>query len=213
MHQHRRVARRAAHGVVIVSPGLLLALLLIGAALLSFLLIRLWRWHRARERARSILESITRIGADFRRDVMIADGNGGSLHIDYLLLTPKGLVVVDLRDVSGNVFGSDQMSEWTVMSGARRFTIPNPLGALYDKVAAVKSYSLDSPVEGRIAFTPDAAFPKGVPRWVSKVEQLSIEFPISNPEALRSGAALHGDAWVSVLARLSPSPLRKGAAV
>jgi type II secretory pathway pseudopilin PulG len=189
-------------------PILIVALVVVGG-LLSFAVIRVLRWYRARERARSILTAITHIGADFRRDVMIADGNGGSLHLDFLLLTPKGLLVVDLRDVSGNVFGSDQMSEWTVMNGASRFTIPNPLSALYDKVAAVKSCTADAPVEGRIAFTSEALFPKGQPRWVTRVDELAVEFPVTTRDALVSGSALHSAAWVSVLDRLSPSPLRK----
>jgi hypothetical protein len=188
---------------------LLLALLVVFGSLLSFAVIRLLRWYRARERARRILNAITCVGADFRRDVMIADGNGGSLHLDFLLLTPKGLLVVDLRDVSGNVFGSDQMSEWTVMNGASRFTFPNPLGALYDKVAAVKSCAPDTPVQGRIAFTSDALFPKGQPRWVTRVDELAVEFPVTTSDTLANVSAQHSAAWVSVLERVSPSPLRK----
>jgi hypothetical protein len=190
----------------------LLALLVVGlGAVLSAAVIAGLRWHRARERTRRILAAITGIAADHRRDVMIADGNGGALHIDFLLLTPKGLVVVDVRDVSGNVFGSDQMSEWTVMSGPKRFTFPNPLGGLYDKVAAVKSHALEAPVDGRIAFTSGAMFPKGMPRSVAKVEELAVEFPVSSAEALTRGAAAYGAAWASVLTQLAPSPLRKPA--
>ncbi len=190
----------------------LLALLIVGAgAILSAAVIAALRWHRARERARRILAAITGIAADHRRDVMIADGNGGALHIDFLLLTPKGLIVVDLRDVSGNVFGSDQMSEWTVMNGPKRFTFPNPLGGLYDKVAAVKTHAQESPVDGRIAFTSGAMFPKGMPRSVTKTDELAAEFPVSSAEALARGCAAHGAAWASVLTQLAPSPLRKPA--
>ncbi len=190
-----------------------LGLVAICGAVLSYAVIRLLRWYRARERERALLASMTSLGADYRRDVVIADGNGGTLHIDFILLTGKGMLVVDLRDLEGNVFGSDQMSEWTVMSGARRFTFPNPQAALYDKVAAVKSFALDAPVEGRVAFTAKADFPKGVPRSVTKLDQLAIEFPPLNAEALKAAAAAHRGGWESVLARLSPSPLRKTEAI
>lgn len=192
----------------------LLALLVVGVgAVLSAALIAALRWRRAREHTRRILAAITGVAADHRRDVMIADGNGGSLHLDFLLLTPKGLIVVDLRDVSGNVFGSDQMSEWTVMSGPKRFTFPNPLGGLYDKIAAVKTHALEAPVDGRIALTSGAMFPKGMPRSVTKTDELAAEFPVSSVEALARGSAAYGAAWANVLTQLAPSPLRKPAAL
>lgn len=190
---------------------LLTLLIAVAGALLSLVLIAAWRWYRARERSRRLVAAITHFAADHRRDVMIADGNGGSLHIDFLLLTQRGLLVVDLRDVAGNVFGSDQMSEWTVMNGASRFTFPNPLGALYDKVAAVKSHARDTPVDGRVAFTAGALFPKGMPAAVALIDQLAVEFPVVSAEALASGAAAHGAAWGQVLTQLTPSPLRKPA--
>ena len=56
------------------------------------------------------------------RNVLVPDGNGGDVHLDYVLLTARGLVVLDIRDVRGNVFGSDQMKEWTVMARGRRAT-------------------------------------------------------------------------------------------
>src|SRR5437588_7966815 len=55
-------------------------------------------------------------------DALVPDGMGGGYHVDYLLLTQRGVVVIDLRDVRGNIFGADQMAEWTVMDGPHRFT-------------------------------------------------------------------------------------------
>src|SRR5580704_11100401 len=55
-------------------------------------------------------------------DTLVPDGMGGGFHVDYLLLTLRGVVVIDLRDVRGNIFGGDQMAEWTVMDGPHRFT-------------------------------------------------------------------------------------------
>jgi hypothetical protein len=86
--------------------------------------------------------------------------------------------VIDLRNVAGNVFGGDQMREWTVMEGARRFTFVNPLNGLYDRVAVVKALAGDMPVEGRILFTGGAKFPKGLPRWTSTLASLTPDFLI-----------------------------------
>ena len=84
---------------------------------------------------------------------------------------------VDLRDVQGNIFGGDQMAEWTVMDGSRRFTFTNPQSALYDRIAAVKGVAGEVPVEGRIVFTRRGKFPKGLPKWTLMVDSLRAEFP------------------------------------
>ena len=97
--------------------------------------------------------------------MLVPDGMGGGFHVDFLLLTMRGVVVIDLRDVQGNIFGGDQMAEWTVMDGAQRFTFTNPQSALYDRIAAVKAVAGDVPVEGRIVFTRRGKFPKGLPKW------------------------------------------------
>ena len=66
------------------------------------------------------------------------------IHIDHLLLTPRGILVLDTRRVAGLIFGGDQMSDWTVM-GRSRFTFDNPQPALYDRIAAVKALAGDFP--------------------------------------------------------------------
>ena len=66
--------------------------------------------------------AVTSCGFEHLRDVLVPDGQGGTLHVDFLLLTARGVVVIDLRDVEGNIFGGDQMTEWTVMHRALRYT-------------------------------------------------------------------------------------------
>ena len=51
---------------------------------------------------------VTSGAADYLRNVLIPDGNGGDFHLDFLLLTSRGLVVIDMRDITGNVFGGPQ---------------------------------------------------------------------------------------------------------
>src|ERR1700757_2409782 len=122
--------------------------------------------------------AVTAAGSDYLVDMLVPDGMGGGFHVDFLLLTTRGILVVDLRDVKGNIFGGDQMAEWTVMDGPRRFTFINPQSALYDRIAAVKAVTGDVPVEGRIVFTRRARFPKGLPKWTLMVDALRAEFPL-----------------------------------
>ena len=168
-----------------------------------------WRAGR-RRRARSELhDSILSIAFDHAQNVLVPDGNGGVMHIDYLLLTSRGLLVVDLRDIPGNIFGGDQMTEWTAMEGARRQTFPNPQGALYDRVAAVRSLAGDLTVEGRILFTRRGRFPKGLPRWTLMVDSLRTEFPPPDTHAFESWLVRYRETWERVRSELKPSPLRR----
>jgi hypothetical protein len=130
---------------------------------------------------------------------------GGSYHVDYLLLTLRGVVVVDLRDVRGNIFGGDQMAEWTVIDGARRFTFTNPQGALYDRIAAVKAVAGEVPVEGRIVFTRRGKFPKGLPKWTLMIDALRAEFPQADFESPAESAARFREGWQRLKEAVKPS--------
>ena len=41
-----------------------------------------------------------RAGSDHLVDVLVPDGMGGNFHVDFLLLTSRGILVIDLRDVT-----------------------------------------------------------------------------------------------------------------
>ena len=104
----------------LATPENQLIALLVGAIVLVSALVSIWRVYR-RRRARSRLNAaITAVGLDALQDVLVPDGMGGSLHVDFVLLTTRCVLVVDLRDVAGNIFGGDQMTEWTVMAAFSR---------------------------------------------------------------------------------------------
>ena len=149
----------------------------LGAVVLAAALWWVWRWYRYYRARRALRAAVTGGAADHLANALVPDGMGGGFHVDFLLLTMRGVVVIDLRDVRGNIFGGDQMAEWTVMDGARRFTFTNPQSALYDRIAAVKAVAGDVPVEGRIVFTRRGKFPKGLPKWTLMVDALRAEFP------------------------------------
>jgi Nuclease-related domain len=183
-----------------------IAWVLIGcAAALGFAFAWAWRWYRRYRARRALRAAVTAGSADHLVDMLVPDGMGGSFHVDYLLLTLRGVVVIDLRDVRGNIFGGDQMQEWTVMDGPRRFTFTNPQGALYDRMAAVKAVTGDVPVEGRIVFTRRGRFPKGLPKWTLMVDALRSEFPAPDFEAPGESAARYRDGWRRLKEVVRPS--------
>src|ERR1700730_3181855 len=152
--------------------GLAAALVLLAA--LAFFGLRA---YQRRARRKSLLARLERIAAAAAHQVLVPDGMGGFIHIDHILLTPRGIVILDTRRVPGLIFGGDQMSDWTVMARGRRFTFDNPQPALYDRVAVVKAIAGDTPVEGRLLFSNVGKFTKGKPKWVLMLDALEVEFP------------------------------------
>jgi hypothetical protein len=146
---------------------------------------------------------VTAAGSDHLVDMLVPDGMGGGFHVDFLLLTARGILVVDLRDVQGNIFGGDQMADWTVMDGPRRFTFTNPQSSLYDRIAAVKAVAGEVPVEGRIVFTRRGKFPKGLPKWTLMVDSLRAEFPSVDYDS--TAVTRYSEPWQRLKVAVKPS--------
>jgi Nuclease-related domain len=182
-------------------------LLIAAAAVLGFLLFWAWSWYRGYRARRALHAAVTAGAAAHLSNSLVPDGMGGSFHIDFLLLTLRGVVVIDLRDVKGNIFGGDQMAEWTVMDGARRFTFTNPQSALYDRIAAVKAIAGEVPVEGRIVFTRRGRFPKGLPKWTLMLDALRAEFPAADFESPAETIARFRDGWHNLRDTVKPSSM------
>jgi hypothetical protein len=163
------------------------AVILLGAALTWWLMAR-------RRRARSLPVRLSKACNDMLSNVLVPNSEAGHIHIEYALLTARDIVILDTRDVDGNVFGSEAMHEWTVLARNRRFTFANPLPALYDRLAAVKRLVPDVPVVGYVGFTARATFSKGQPpnvimldHWLAGAKDpASADEPDVDPELLKS---------------------------
>ncbi len=70
-------------------------------------------------------------------------------------------MVIDVKAFEGTIFAGDRMAEWTVIGQRGRFTFPNPLGTLYDRVAALKQIVRDVPVVGLVLFGSGARLHEG----------------------------------------------------
>jgi len=132
---------------------------------------------------------------DYLHGFIIPNGDEGEIHIEYALLTHRGIVVVDIKDVDGNVFGSDSMQDWTVISDQRRFTFGNPQYALYDRLAAVKRVVPGVPVTGHVAFLNRAHFNKGQPADVILLDTLIDELQQENKSISGDGLSSWLPQW------------------
>jgi hypothetical protein len=176
-----------------------------GAALLF------WIWQRYRRFLvrRGIRAIVDSVAYEFLSDVLITDGMEGYFHFDFLLLTQRGILVLDLREVPGVIFGGDQMDEWTVMTRTRRYTFGNPQGPLLDRIAAIKQIAGETPVEGRIAFTSRSKFPKGRPKSVLMLDSLRVEYAPVDKATMAASVASFRPSWDRVKAVAHPSDLAR----
>lgn len=143
----------------------------LGIGLLVYLLLRLRR--RLRARPASVFRRISR---QRLKDVLIEDGLDGEIHLEHVLLTARGALVLDLRNAEGAVFGGPRLEEWKVMAGQRRFAFRNPLEPLAARVQAVERLVHPVPVWGRVVFVGQVEFPGGAVDGVSTLSDLEAEF-------------------------------------
>ena len=155
----------------------------LAAVLILLLVWLLYRYVRAaRNRLRRVLGEIA---YERFEDIVIPSAHEGEIQIDNLLLTSQGLLILEIKDVQGVVFGSDKMQDWTVMSDDRRYTFSNPQPAMFDRIAAVREIVRQVPVAGRILFLDGAEFTKGVPRLVCNLDELANEFGEADKNAAK----------------------------
>ena len=142
----------------------------------GFLLILWFVWRRFFAGGSPLDKAIADISFERIEALIIPSADEGEIQVDQLLLTSKGLLILEVKDVQGTVFGSDKMQDWTVISEDRRYTFSNPQPALYDRIAAVRQIVRQVPVAGRVLFLDGAEFTKGVPDLVCTLEELIAEF-------------------------------------
>ena len=177
-------------------PLILVVLLLVLLLLLS---------RRRRAEGRSLSKVFSSIAFERIDDLVVPSVDEGEIQIDHLLLTANGLLIVDVKDVSGTVFGSDKMQDWTVISRERRFTFANPQPALYDRIAAVREIVRQVPVSGRILFLDGAEFTKGVPSLVCTSDDLLDEFRDSDKGAAKMKVEAFKPHWELLRENLAKS--------
>jgi hypothetical protein len=185
-------------------PAWLWVLLALGAvAVVAYYARELIQQRRAR---RAIDNVISSVAFGELRNVLLPTGTGEQIHINYLLLTQRGLLVIDLFDVPGIIFAGEKMEQWSVFGQKRHFTFTNPLPMLYDRMAAVRHLAGEVPVEGRVVFSMRGEFPKGRPDAVLRLDSLQDEFPVV--ERIPGGAAAaFAPLWEQITKLAQPNPL------
>jgi len=130
------------------------------------------RIHRKNQHQRQINKLINDLSHKSLRNILFPDSVDGQIWIDCLLLTDGGLIVLDIRDYIGHLFGGDNINEWTQMIGVKSHKFSNPLLELPARITAVQEVVDDVPVIGHIVFTRRGSFQKGQPEGVFMVDEV-----------------------------------------
>jgi hypothetical protein len=180
--------------------------ILIGSVLVLVAVAALaWRfWWRRRELTLS--QVLAKVAIDRVQDVLVPDGMGGQIQVEHLLLTGNGVLVIDVKAFEGTIFASERMAEWTVIGEKGRFTFPNPLGTLYDRVAALKQLVRDVPVTGLVLFGERADFSKGRPRDVLSPPELMERYARPDQADLERLLVAFAPHWERVKGATEPAP-------
>ena len=146
------------------------------AIIASLLMLAVFIWYTKRSKPRTLDSILNDIAYDRIDGLVIPKVDEGEIQIDHLVLTAQGLLIIDIKEVQGAVFGSDKMDSWTVIADDKRFTFNNPQPALYERITAVKQIVRQVPVAGKVVFLDGAQFMKGIPSLVVNLDNLKSEF-------------------------------------
>jgi len=101
-------------------------------------------------------------------------------HIDYLMVIDKRIVLVKYYNYIGNIYGAENISEWTQTIGHSGFKFNNPLRELRELVIQIKEKISDFEVGFYIMFSDKSNFPKQMPDGVIKRSALIEELKSSD---------------------------------
>lgn len=155
-----------------------IALLLIVGSGLYF-----WRQAQKNRHQRHIVNVLESLGVKYLKDVVLPDGLDGLAFIDYLLLVPNGVVVLDVNHIEGHLFGGERVDRWSQVVNNKTYKFENPLYGNQKKCQVVSwnaeqilADNGDDPshwhTHGWITFSNAGNFPKGIPAQISMIDDL-----------------------------------------
>lgn len=153
------------------NPGLL------GLGLAALLTLGFAGWYfrrqlQASRHERHVERVIDSLGVKTLRDVVLPDGIDGLAFIDYLLLTPRAIVVLTIEHREGLLFGGTSVDRWTQVVGGKTRKFDNPLYALPQLRQAVAWNTEDIDTAGWVVFSNAGEFQKGIPEGCCMIDEL-----------------------------------------
>lgn len=149
----------------------------------AVILMLIWRTIRSAQSYRDFPRIIRKISKYNMKNVVIPDAVEGSSFIDWLVLTPRGVLIISEKPYKGMIFASENISQWTQVIDRRSYSFDNPLRQLEVDVVTIKTLIPGIPVKGYVVFDRDSFFPKGKPKIVLTLKEIK-----QNLTVFREGA-------------------------
>jgi len=180
----------------------------LGFLVLSVLIAFFWR------RTKSVQSQIDQLLAPYEKSnvkqVIIPDGLGGLIEIEQMVLVRQGLVVLQTYPISGQLFGAENIEQWTQLVDGRSYKFSNPLNHLRNIQQSIKMIAPKLPVFTYAIFTADSHFPKGKPANVTIMSRLEQDLlPLFDEAPLTEQELQHYWQAVARIARKNGVPLIK----
>lgn len=104
------------------------------------------------------------------KGVIIPDENGGTTQIDQVILSPYGIFVIEVKNMTGWIFGKEHDKKWTQsFRGGKKYSFQNPLHQNYKHIICLSDL-LEIPKEhffNIVVFGPDATLKTELPENVT----------------------------------------------
>lgn len=177
---------------------------LIGGLFLLGIIVVFIFFIRRRSVSNPLTGLIKEISIESLSDIVLLDDMDGEIHIEHLLLTIRGLVILDVKTSAGTVFGGNQMDEWTILTGQERISIQNPQEALYNRITALRLLVRDIPILGHVLFIQGADFSRGRPDDVILPEELLNRYKKPNRQELERVMEAFSPYWQTICSSARP---------
>jgi hypothetical protein len=153
------------------------ALLIIASLVTGVLIVGLLAWwiyklkHPSDEQL--LEKTLKQNSLAVEKGVIFSDGLYGYHFIDFLVLFPKNIMILGVQHGEGYIFGGENMEQWAQVLNQKSYKFDNPLNRVNLYVHTVNGM-VDSTdiIIGRVVFTGNNSFPKGVPEGVLDKETL-----------------------------------------
>lgn len=122
---------------------------------------------------RKINKAIHQLGSQYLKQVILPDGLGGSIFLDYVVLAQHSITLVIYKKFRGTIFCADNIDQWTQLIGNRSYKFPNILQQLDSDISSVHLLAKDVEVTGLVVFPGDCEFPKGKPEQVKSISEIT----------------------------------------
>jgi len=119
-------------------------------------------------------KAVRKLGRESIRNVILPDGVGGNIFIDYLVLSTHNIIVVILKRYRGTIFCADNIELWTQLLGKRSFKFHNPLQQNDADIQSLRHLLPATSIEGIVLFHGECEFPKGKPERVRSVSEILL---------------------------------------